>query len=132
MDLNLDINDINLKKLNVKKDSSKLSIDTFALNKINLKKDDLKIKNMSIASTSLNLDKQNYLDINGTELSNFNLKNNSLTLENIIINKPNFATFIDESGSKFINNLFSLLPKNSDKKMNPKKMNLTIIFQISS
>ncbi|MBK3498390.1 DUF748 domain-containing protein [Campylobacter fetus subsp. venerealis] len=38
LDLNLDINDINLKKLNVKKDSSKLSIDTFALNKINLKK----------------------------------------------------------------------------------------------
>ncbi|HDZ5324993.1 TPA: DUF748 domain-containing protein [Campylobacter fetus] len=121
LDLNLDINDINLKKLNVKKDSSKLSIDTFALNKINLKKDDLKIKNMSIASTSLNLDKQNYLDINGTELSNFNLKNNSLTLENIIINKPNFATFIDESGSKFINNLFSLLPKNSDKKDESKK-----------
>ncbi|WP_162165342.1 DUF748 domain-containing protein [Campylobacter fetus] len=121
LDLNLDINDINLKKLNIKKDSSKLSIDAFTLNKINLKKDDLKIKNISVANTNLDLDKQNYLDINGTELSNLNLKNSSLTLENVVINKPNFATFIDESGSKFIDNLISLFPKNSDKKDKSKK-----------
>ncbi|RAZ22845.1 hypothetical protein CHL9752_08485 [Campylobacter hyointestinalis subsp. lawsonii] len=111
--LNLDL--LKLGNFNATKQGLNLDISKLNLNKFELKNELISTKNISILEANSHLDEKNYLELKSFIIDDLNFLDNNLSIKNISVQKPNFASFIDDKGSKFINSFLNLIPKSSNK-----------------
>ena len=106
---NLNIDLLKLANFSAAKQGLNLDISKFDLSKFELKNELISAKNISILEANSHLDKKNHLELKSFIIDDLNFLDNNLSIKNVSVQNPNFASFIDDKGSKLVNSLLFLL-----------------------